>query len=160
MEPTKDTDFVQALGRIPSGLFIVTAANGDERAAFLGSFVQQISFEPLLFTVACHPERYPYKLISKSQKFGLSILPENDKVLVKKFAKGHGPEEDLLASVSMTVIDGIPLLKDALGAAVFEVVSEEQPGDHVLFIGKAVNGVLFDGDLQPWVHVRSSALNY
>lgn len=160
MEMSKNIPFVQALGRVPSGLFIVTAAAGDKRAGYLASFVQQVSIDPLLFMVACHPDRYPYQLIKKAQRFGLSIIPKNDRILMRTFAKGHGPDDNPLLSVSLEVMHGVPLLKDALGGIAFDVVEEVKPGDHVLFIGKPVDGVLFDSDVKPWVHVRTSALNY
>lgn len=160
MQEAQSPGFLAALGRVPSGLFIVTAADADKRCAYLASFVQQVSFEPMLFAIACHPQRYPFQLISKTKKFGLSIIPESDKILMKMFAKGHGPDEDPLASVAAHVIDGVPLLKDSIGGAVFDVVQETTPGDHAIFFGKPKDGVLFDADLRPWVHIRKSAKNY
>lgn len=157
---TKDAAVAKALGRVPSGLFIVTAFDQGKRAAYLASFVQQVSFDPLLFCVACHPERFPYQLIRHSKKFGLSILPDGDKVLLKTFAKGYGPDEDPLLSMATHEVLGVPLLKDALAGAVFEVVGETRPGDHAVFFGKALDGAVFDETLKPWIHVRSNALNY
>lgn len=153
-------DFQALLGRVPSGLFIVTASYEGKHAAYLASFVQQVSFEPLIFSIACHPDRYPYQLIQKSGFFGLNLIAENDKVLLKTFAKGHGPDEDPLASISYEDVGGVALLKDALGGAVFKVVSEFKPGDHSLFFGEAISGKIFDAQGKPWVHTRKSALNY
>lgn len=160
MTITKDMDFVQALGRTPSGLFIVTAVHQNERAAYLASFVQQASFSPLIFSIACHPDRYPYHIIRDSKKFGLSVIPEGDKILMKTFAKGHGPEQDLIATVDFQEVSGVPLLKDSLGGAVFEVTNEIRPGDHAIFYGTAIDGALFSTDAKPWVHMRKSALSY
>jgi flavin reductase (DIM6/NTAB) family NADH-FMN oxidoreductase RutF len=157
---TQTQDFQALLGRVPSGLFIVTAAYEERRTAYLASFVQQASFEPLIFSIACHPARPPYTLIQKSGRFGLNLIPENDKILLKTFAKGHGPDEDPFASVSYEEVDGVVLLKDALGGAVFKVVSEFKPGDHSLFFGEALSGKIFDTHAKPWVHTRKSALNY
>lgn len=157
---TEIQDFQALLGHVPSGLFVVTAAHDGKRAAYLASFVQQVSFTPLLFSIACHPNRYPYQLIQKSGQFGLNVIAENDKILLKTFAKGHGPEEDPLASVSYEEFGGVALLKDALGGAAFKVVSEFKPGDHSLFFGEAVSGKIFDSHAKAWVHTRKSALNY
>ena len=156
----KETPFVQALGRTPSGLFIVTAQAGDKRAAYLASFVQQASFSPLVFSIACHPDRYPYSLIKESGKFAINLIPEGDQVLMKTFAKGHGPEDDLIATVDFENIEGVPVLKDAIGAAVFEVTDEVKPGDHAIIFGKALDGVFYQESKSPWVHIRKSALTY
>lgn len=155
-----EQDYLTALGRTPSGLFIVTSAANGRQAAFLGSFVQQASFSPLIFSVAVHPERYPYELMSQSKKFGLSLVGENDQILLKKFAKGHGPESDPISEVSFEVVEGVPLLKDALGGAVFEIIDESKPGDHVIVFGQVLAGRLYDAERKPWVHVRKSAKNY
>lgn len=156
----KDTPFVQALGKVPSGLFIVTTEHDGKYAGFLASFVQQVSFEPLVFAVACHPGRYPYELISKSKKFAINVIPEGDSILMKTFAKGHGPDENPFSDVGHELIEGVPVLKDALGAAVFEMTDEATPGDHAVLFGKALDGALFDETKKPWVHVRKSALSY
>lgn len=148
------------LGKVPSGLFIVTAAHEGKRAAFLGSFVQQASFEPVIFSIAVHPDRYPYSLIEKSKRFALNIVPEGDEILLKTFAKGHGPESDPIATVEHSTFQGLPLLKDAVGGAVFEVVGEVKPGDHAIVFGKALDGIIFHADKRPRVHVRKSAKNY
>ena len=42
----------KALGRIPSGLFIVTAKYEDQEDAVLASWVNQSSFEPPEVTIA------------------------------------------------------------------------------------------------------------
>ncbi|MCP5465045.1 MAG: flavin reductase family protein [Deltaproteobacteria bacterium] len=153
-------DFEKVLGKVPSGLFIITAAQGDKRSAFLASFVQQVSFDPLVFAIACHPDRYPYSMIKESKKFAINIIPEGDSILMKTFAKGHGPDEDPMASVSLDIIEGVPTLKDAIGAGVFELVDEANPGDHAVLFGKAIGGILHDENLKPWVHVRKSAMSY
>lgn len=156
----KNDAFVQALGKVPSGLFIVTAASGDQRAGFLASFVQQASFDPLVFSIAVHPDRFPYTLMKESKKFAINIIPEGDKVLMKTFAKGHGPDEDLVGTVDFEDCNGVPILKDAIGSAVCEIVSETQPGDHMIVFGKAVAGNFFQEDAKPWVHTRKSAMSY
>lgn len=155
-----ESDFLAVLGKVPSGLFIVTAAHEGKRAAFLASFVQQASFEPLIFSVAVHPERLPYALITTSGKFALNIVSEIDSVLIKTFAKGHGPDTDPIATVTHEDVAGVPLLKDALGGAVFEVVHEARPGDHAIIFGKAIDGRLYRQDVKPWVHTRKSAKSY
>lgn len=160
IEHSKDTPFIQALGRVPSGLFIITTAADGKRAGYLASFVQQASLSPVIFSIACHPDRYPYQLMQKSGKFAVNVLLENDKQLMKTFAKGHGENEDPFASLPLQEIDGIPLLKDALGGAVFNIIEEIKPGDHVIFFGAPVNGALFDANARPWVHLRKSAISY
>lgn len=160
MSEENDLNHLNAMGKTPSGLFIVTAKSGEKQAAFLGSFVQQASFDPLVFSVAVHPDRYPYTLMNESKKFGLTIIPEGDKTLLKTFAKGHGPDEDLIATVSHELVEDVPLLKDGLGGCVCEIVHEAKPGDHTIVFGKVIAGSYYQPEAKPWVHTRKSALSY
>jgi flavin reductase (DIM6/NTAB) family NADH-FMN oxidoreductase RutF len=52
-----DADMEKALGRISSGLYIITARKGDVTSAMLASWVSQASFQPLGFTVAVAKDR-------------------------------------------------------------------------------------------------------
>lgn len=110
--------------------------------------------------MACHPERYPYELITASKRFAINVVPEGDKILLKTFAKGHGPDADPFVALACETLDGIPVLKDAIGAASFKLVGEAKPGDHALLFGEVLSGIEFDHSRKPWVHLRKSALNY
>jgi hypothetical protein len=51
-------DWARALGRIPSGLFILTARFEDQSTGMLASWVQQVSFDPPLVSVAVKKGRF------------------------------------------------------------------------------------------------------
>ena len=52
-----------AIGHIPSGLFIVCAKDDEKIDGYLASWVQQVSFDPLLISLAIKPGRPVYDLI-------------------------------------------------------------------------------------------------
>ncbi|MEL6333720.1 MAG: MBL fold metallo-hydrolase, partial [Cyanobacteria bacterium J06626_26] len=52
-----DADLQKALGRISSGLYIITAAKGEVTSAMLASWISQASFKPLGFTIAVAKDR-------------------------------------------------------------------------------------------------------
>ena len=47
----------RAVGKIPSGIFILTTGHGPDASAMLVSFVQQLSREPICIGVAIHRDR-------------------------------------------------------------------------------------------------------
>ncbi|WOI45615.1 flavin reductase [Acidovorax sp. BLS4] len=63
-----------AVGKIPSGLFIVTASQGDLKEGYLGSWIQQASFAPLLLNLAIRPGRPCYDLIRSTGRVGINIV--------------------------------------------------------------------------------------
>ena len=66
-----ETDKATAVGHIPSGLFIITAKDGDTNTidGYLGSWVQQVSFEPLLLSLCVKEGRPAYDAIMAGDLF-------------------------------------------------------------------------------------------
>lgn len=50
-------EIAKAVGRLASGLYIVTAAHNNARSAMVASWVSQASFEPLGLTIAVAKDR-------------------------------------------------------------------------------------------------------
>jgi flavin reductase (DIM6/NTAB) family NADH-FMN oxidoreductase RutF len=157
-----DNPWANALGRIPSGLFVVTACGpGGRETGLLASWVQQCSFEPPQVSVAVRKSRYLLDWLTDGAAFGVSVIPEGGKVLVKHFAHGFGPDEPAFDGLGGERFPGsAPLLSDAHAILDCRVAGRaDAGGDHVLVVGRVVGGrVLHDG--RPTVHVRKSGLNY
>src|SRR6267142_4993110 len=79
------------IGRIPSGVYILTAASGDHHMAMLASWVQQASFDPPCLSIAVAKDRPILPVLRATNRFALSVLPANDTALMKKYARGIPP---------------------------------------------------------------------
>src|SRR5687768_13076480 len=62
----------QALGRVPSGLYILTARHDGKATGMLASWVQQAGFDPPMVTVAVNRDRYVGDWITRSGRFALN----------------------------------------------------------------------------------------
>src|SRR5690242_19432235 len=82
-----------ALGRIPSGLFVLTVRGGDRETGMLASWVQQCSFDPPQLTVAVRKGRDLLDYLTDVAAFVLYIIPEGGKALIAHFGKGFGHDE-------------------------------------------------------------------
>jgi flavorubredoxin len=95
-----DADLEKALGRISSGLYIITAKKGELTSAMLASWVNQASFQPLGFTVAVAKDRAIESLMQVGDHFVLNILEEGKHLpLMKHFLKRFAPGADRFAGV-------------------------------------------------------------
>ena len=150
-----------AIGRIPSGLFILTAQHEDHRAGILVSWVQQVCFQPPMVSVAIAKGRAIMPLISESRRFGLCQLAKGDKVLTRKFAPGLDSSEDPLLGFELVhnTALGLPILASALGYLECELTCHmDVEGDHDLFIGLVRAGNCAAGE--PMVHLRDNGFKY
>lgn len=150
----------RALGRIPSGLYIVTTRAGGRPSGFLGSFVMQMGFAPPVVAVAIGKDRPHLPEIQASGRFALSILDPRSRPLIGAFLRrlpdGESPFDGLELSEAPS---GAPILTDALAWLDCGVIGEHVLSDHVVVFGEVRAGApLHDGD--PSVHLRKNGLGY
>lgn len=161
MAPSTDLPpLARALGRIPSGLFVVTTLDGDQPLGFIASLVQQFGFEPPTVAVAVGKDRDHLAAIRASGRFAVSVVDDSSKgVLAPFFGKtpeGKTPFDVLAHSASA---NGCAVLDEALACFECEVSGEHETGDHVVVFGRVTEGRLArEGD--PKVHLRKNGLSY
>jgi flavin reductase (DIM6/NTAB) family NADH-FMN oxidoreductase RutF len=161
---TKDRDHLgAALGRVPSGLFIVTARLDDRSTGMLASWVQQVGFEPPMICLSVKKGRFLTSWLERHPCFALNQLGRDQKDLLRHFAAGFEPEADAFSGVRTVESDqhGTIVLKDAIAwmecrlAHVFAT-----GGDHELIVAHVVAGKVQDKDAEPAVHLRKSGFHY
>src|SRR5215203_1792553 len=96
----------KALGRIPSGVFILTATHDGNSQAMMASWVQQASFEPLAISIGMAKGRPIGEMIKSDKRLALSIIPQDDTSLMKRYARGVKPDEDPFAGVETFTTPG------------------------------------------------------
>lgn len=149
-----------ALGRIPSGLFVLTARKDGAETGMLASWVQQCSFQPPQITVAIKSDRYLLAWLGDGAAFTLNILDASQTDMIVHFGRGFGPGDAAFEGLDIER-DGAggPVLSEALAYLKCRVAGSCRAGDHVLLIAQVVAGRLL-GDGQPMVHVRKSGCHY
>lgn len=151
-----DADLQKALGRISSGLYIITAQKGELSSAMLASWVSQASFQPLGFTVAVAKDRAIESLMQVGDTFVLNILEEGKHLgLMKHFLKRFAPGADRFAGVrTRPANNGSPLLADALAYVECEVTSRMEVSDHWIVYCTVQDGKVSDPEGQTAIHHR------
>jgi flavin reductase (DIM6/NTAB) family NADH-FMN oxidoreductase RutF len=149
-----------ALGRVPSGLFIVTARNGSAETGMLASWVQQCSFDPPQISLALKRGRYVGDWLTPGATFTVNVLEANQSEMIAHFGKGFSLGQPAFEGLEIERPGGTPpVLAEALAYLECRVTGRCSAGDHELIVGEVVNGrVLNEG--QPMVHVRKSGMHY
>ena len=152
---------MQALGRVSSGLYIVTAENNGQRAAFLASWVCQAGFFPPAVSVAIKQDRPIMRQLARGAHFAVNILGTEDKKLMGQFAKGFEIGEDPFENANIARTDNnTPYLPDALGFLECRLMRVLEPStEHNLVIGEVIGGRM-QKEGEPWTHVRKSGERY
>lgn len=150
----------KALGRIPSGLFVVTAKHKDVEDAVLASWVNQCSFDPPALTVALGMTRQARLLVEASQTFIVNVLGKNSNDLMKHFFKAPVPGVSVFDGLKVSKgFHNIKILSDAVAYVECELREQTVFGDHVVYVGEIVGGKLLKGG-ESYFHVRDNGFNY
>src|SRR5439155_26799894 len=105
-----------ALGHVPSGIFVFAARHGEQETAMLASWVQQCSFEPPHVSVAVRRDRDIHDLLADGAAFTLNIVPIHATEFLKHFGKGFESGEAAFTGFAIERTPaGIAVLTDALG---------------------------------------------
>ena len=151
----------KALGKIPSGVYILTASHGGESMVMMASWVQQAAFEPPAVSIAMARGRPIARLIDASKKMALSVIPESDTSLMKRYARGVKEGEDPFAGVeTFQTPGGVPAMKSALAWLECRLIhTADFGGDHDLLVAEVVAGnVLHEG--RAFAHQRGNGFHY
>ncbi len=149
-----------ALGRVPSGLFILTFGHGAQGTGMLVSWVQQCSFEPPQVTVALKSQRLPIELATPGTHFVLNQLSEGHTRLLSHFGKGFAPGEQAFTGIDHAHASTGPAVLDMAHSYLECKVNDLVPiGDHHLLIGEVIHGEL-RSEFPPYIHLRKSGLRY
>jgi flavin reductase (DIM6/NTAB) family NADH-FMN oxidoreductase RutF len=150
----------RALGRIPSGIYVLTSKWEDRVETMLASWVQQAGFKPPSISVAVGRDRAIGRAIAQSRVFGVTILSAGDKALMKRFAKVAAGDDPLEGVALVERVGRAPVLADGLAWLECDLAEiYDFGGDHQLVVGRVAAGdMIREG--QAYTHQRKSGLQY
>lgn len=149
-----------AVGRIPSGLFVLTARQGEAETGMLASWVQQCSLDPPQVSVAIKHDRPVGAWLTAGSMFVLNILDDSATDMVVHFGRGFALDQPAFDGLDIEHEHGsAPILTDALAVLHCRVVARHLAGDHDLFVAQVIAGRMLN-EGHPMVHVRKSGFHY
>jgi flavin reductase (DIM6/NTAB) family NADH-FMN oxidoreductase RutF len=156
----KEKRIASVLGSIPSGLFVVTVRNGEQRGAFLASWIQQTSFQPPMITMAIAKDRPIGNWFSTQRLFGVHVLSDHHKKLLKHFANPpEDPAKVFNGLSSHPSLLGVPVLTESLSLLECTVTHTLCTGDHELVVAEVVEAHEFEKG-KPRIHIRKTGFQY
>lgn len=157
-----DNSLEKALGRVSSGLYIITAKKGEITSAMLASWVNQASFQPLGVSIAVAKDRAIESFMQVGDRFVLNVLEEGKHLkLMKQFLKRFPPGVDRFAGVdTQPASDGSPILSGSLAYMECQVVSRMETSDHWIVYSTVSEGKVANADGRTAAHYRKLGTYY
>lgn len=133
-------EFRQAMGKFSTGVTVVTAPIKEGTHGMTVNAFMSVSLDPQLITISLDHKTKLYKHADEIQRFGVSILREEQEDVSMIFAKQlDDPFDDF------TTLDDIPVINNALTTLACTVINSVEAGDHMLLIAEVDEIDLRDG---------------
>jgi flavin reductase (DIM6/NTAB) family NADH-FMN oxidoreductase RutF len=145
--------------RLTQGVYLVGVNHEEVRNAFTAAWVMQVSFDPLLLALSINPHHSSYTLLKKSRAFSVNVLKKGQLEVAALYGQPGAPENKLALREWTAGRLGPPLLLESLAWFECEVMGEHPAGDHVLVLGKVINGKLLDSSAEPMTYRETGAMD-
>lgn len=114
-------------------MFIVTAADGDERSGCLVGFATQASIDPPRMVVMLSKQNHTYRVALRSHQLAVHFLHPGNRGLALMFGEETGDEVDKFSVCEWSRVEGVdpPILTGTRGFAAGPILERMDSGDHV-----------------------------
>jgi flavin reductase (DIM6/NTAB) family NADH-FMN oxidoreductase RutF len=139
--------FDALVGALDAPMYVVTAADGDERDGCLVGFASQCSIHPSRFMVWLSSQNRTYRIAQRASTLGVHRLRHDQLELAEHFGGETADEVDKLASVDWRPgPGGVPVLDGCDWFAGRVVQRVDVGGDHLGFALDPVDGEVLRPD--------------
>ena len=133
--------FEKLVSMLDYPMYVVTTRVGDQRAGCLVGFTSQVSIGPPRFLVGLSDKNHTYRIAKDATHLAVHLLPRTHRELARLFGSETGDRTDKFARTTWHEGPyGLPILDDAAGWFVGEVLNRYDLGDHVGFLVEPVAG--------------------
>jgi flavin reductase (DIM6/NTAB) family NADH-FMN oxidoreductase RutF len=149
MNERQRRDRINALCSLSTGIYVLTAREGDRRHGMSSSWVTQVSGAPPLLMASVDRRHFTHDVVARTGRFALNVVGRAGKHLEDYFYSAAARRPDNLAPFECEESpSGLPLLRDALASLDCRVEQTHVAGDHTLFVA-AIDHVVWRGPDRP-----------
>ncbi|MYD36893.1 MAG: flavin reductase [Dehalococcoidia bacterium] len=149
-------EFRRVMGRLATGVTIVTTRAGDDVHGTTMSAVCSVSLQPQLVLVCVDHESDIQALIRESGVFAINILHEGQAGLAVELSHKGTPEQQAAHRLEnlphRNGATGAPLLEDSLAHVECRVEDTVEAGDHTIYVGSVVGAGVSPSADRPLLH--------
>ncbi len=151
-------DIALLFRKLTHGVYVIGVAGNDQYNAFTAAWVMHVSFDPLVLAVSVNPNHSSYTMIQKSKVFSVNVLKKEQLDLAVHFGK-PSTSDKLADSKWHSDQTGAPILDEAMAFFECEVINECEAGDHMVVVGRVVNGDVIEPDASPLLYTDTNEMD-
>jgi len=129
----------EVIDLLTHGVYIIGVKYGSKINWMTAAWVNQVSSQPPMISVAVGKSHYTSELIPKAKSFSVNILSPVQIELARKCGFTSGRKHDKLQKEELTYKATVaPILSNCTGYLDCELSHQIEVGDHILFIGTVI----------------------
>jgi len=129
----------EVLDLLTHGVYIIGVKYGSKINGMTAAWVNQVSSQPPMISVAIGKTHYTSELISQAKSFSVNILSPNQIELARKCGFISGRDKDKLQKEEITYRStGAPILSNCTAYLDCTLSYKFEVDDHMLFIGTVI----------------------
>jgi len=133
--------FEKLVSMLDYPMYVVTTSAGGKRAGCLVGFTSQVSIGPPRFLVGLSNKNQTYRVAQDATHLAVHLLPRTNRELARLFGSETGDRVDKFSRCEWhDGPHGLPVLDDAAGWFVGEVLGRYELGDHIGHLLEPVAG--------------------
>ncbi|MBQ9246308.1 flavin reductase [bacterium] len=129
------------------GVYIVSCFDGDKFTGCTVNSIMQITSEPATIALSVNHSNYTNECLEKTKKFAISILSEKSNPMsIGTFGFRSGRDFFKFSNIPFLMKDNFPIIKDACGYLVGEIINKVETSTHTVFIAKITDGDILNNE--------------
>jgi flavin reductase (DIM6/NTAB) family NADH-FMN oxidoreductase RutF len=129
----------EVMDLLTHGVYIIGVKYGTKINGMTAAWVNQVSVQPPMISVAVAKSHYTSELISKAKSFSVNILSPEQMELARKCGFSSGRDQDKLQEEEISYpATGSPILNNCAAYLDCKLSNQIEVGDHILFIGTVI----------------------
>ena len=130
--------------KLSYGVYVVSTWDNGRPTGCTANSAMQITSTPATIAVSINHDNYTNKCINETGKFAISIMAEDSTPsIIGTFGFKSGKDNDKFSEVEYQVRDYLPVVSDACGYIVCDVIDRMETATHTVFLGEVKGTELF-----------------
>lgn len=133
------------------GVYAVSTLDGERAVGCIANSIIQVTYDTV--AVSMNHENFTHECMEKNKKFAISILAEDTEMNTIAFLGFQsGRDKNKFEKIETINVNGLSVVKNAVGYLVCEVVDKLDTETHTIFIGKILDGDIINESKVPMTY--------
>ncbi len=128
------------------GVYVVSAWDKERPTGCTANSAMQVTSSPATLAVSINHDNYTNQCIAEDGRFAISILSEqSDPSIIGNFGFQSGRDVNKFDKAEYRLCEGMPVIADACGYIVCEVIDKMETATHTVFLGEVKDAGILTG---------------